>query len=165
MNTPALSLVSALLIGIGATFVSDILAMLITRALKIAPSNICFIGRWVRYMMEGKFAHASIESAPRKSGECAAGWITHYLVGVIFALILVAVTGGNWLQHPTLIPALLFGVISMAAPFLIMQPSFGTGIAASKAPNPAKARIRTVVNHTAFGVGLYLAGWLVSRVM
>ncbi|RIK60469.1 DUF2938 domain-containing protein, partial [candidate division KSB1 bacterium] len=62
----------------------------------------------------------------------------------------------NWLQHPTLMPAIIFGVVTVVAPFFIMQPSFGFGFAASKMPSPGSARLRSLMNHTAFGVGLHL---------
>ena len=74
----------------------------------------------------------------------------------------MTLVGNNWLQHPTLIPAIIFGVVTVLAPFFIMQPLFGLGIAASKTPNPAQARLRSLLNHTAFGVGLYLFAVLIN---
>jgi len=50
-------------------------------------------------------------------------------------------------------------------PYLIMQPSFGLGIAASKAPEPTSARLRSLMAHTAFGVGLYVCALAVSYVL
>jgi hypothetical protein len=47
-------------------------------------------------------------------------------------------------------------------PWLVMQPSFGLGIAASKAPNPTQARLKSLMTHTVFGVGLYLCALGVS---
>jgi hypothetical protein len=38
-----------------------------------------------------------------------------------------------------------------------MHPSFGLGLAASKAPNPTQARLRSLMNHAAFGAGLYVS--------
>ena len=49
----------------------------------------------------------------------------------------------------------------MAAPFLIMQPGMGAGIAASRTPRPAAARMQSLVTHGVFGLGLYVAGWIV----
>ena len=106
--------------------------------------------------------HANIGSAPRKSAECTVGWIAHYMIGITFALVFVALVGNHWLQRPTLIPALVFGVVTVLAPFAIMQPSFGLGFAASKLSNPTSARVRSLMNHTAFGIGLYLFAWLVN---
>jgi Protein of unknown function (DUF2938) len=50
-------------------------------------------------------------------------------------------------------------------PYLIMQPSFGLGIAASRTPNPTQARLRSLVAHTAFGIGLYVCAVGVSFVL
>ncbi len=162
MNHLALSLFRAVLIGLGATLTFDLWGIFLKYAFKIPPSNICLVGRWLRYMPEGIFTHANIAVSPKKSGECVVGWLAHYTIGVTFALIFVGWVGNDWFQHPTLFPAILFGVVTVLAPFFIMQPAFGLGVAASKIPNPTQARIRSLMNHTAFGVGLYVFGWLVS---
>lgn len=165
MNYLTHNFATAILIGLGATFTFDLWGLFLKFAFKIRPSDICLVGRWLRYMPEGTFKHSNIGSTPPKSAECAIGWITHYLIGITFALIFVTVMGDPWLQHPTLIPAVCFGVFTVLAPFLIMQPSLGFGFAASKTKNPAQARLRSLMNHTAFGVGLYLFGWLVNWVL
>jgi hypothetical protein len=162
MNTLVLSFISAIFIGLGATLTFDLWALFLKYAFKITPSNICLVGRWLRYMSEGTFKHSNIVSAPPKGAECTVGWIAHYLIGITFALVFVALVGNHWLQRPTLIPALVFGVVTVLAPFAIMQPSFGLGFAASKLSNPTPARVRSLMNHTAFGIGLYLFAWLVN---
>jgi hypothetical protein len=93
------------------------------------------------------------------------GWIAHYVIGAVYALMLVALVSGSWLARPTLLPALLFGVCTVLVPFLIMQPSFGLGVAGSKTPNPAQARLRSLMAHTTFGVGLYVCAVGVSHVL
>ena len=50
----------------------------------------------------------------------------------------------------------------MAAPFLLMQPGMGAGIAASRTPRPAAARLHSLVMHAMFGLGLYAAGLAIS---
>ena len=165
MDNLALSLISAILFGLGASFTFDLWAQFLKYAFKITPSNICLVGRWLRYMPEGTFRHSNISSSPQKSGECAVGWIAHYMIGITFAIAFVVLAGSSWLQHPTLIPALVFGVFTVLAPFFIMQPSLGLGFAASKTSNPTQARIRSLMNHTAFGVGLYLFALLVNWVL
>ena len=79
-----------------------------------------------------------------------------------FASVLLAIFGLDWARHPAIGPALLVGIGSVAAPFLIMQPGMGFGIAASRMPNPAAARVRSLVMHGVFGVGLYLTGCVAS---
>jgi hypothetical protein len=162
MNNLALSLTSSILIGLGATLTFDLFGLFLKHAFKITPSNICLVGRWLRYMPEGTFKHPNIGSTPPKSVECIVGWIAHYSIGITFAIAFVAFVGDSWIQHPTLIPAIVFGVITVMAPFFIMQPLFGLGFAASKTSNPTQARLRTVMNHSAFGLGLYLFGFLAN---
>jgi len=162
MNNLTLSPISAILIGLGATLTTDLWALFLKRAFKITSPNYCLVGRWIRYMPEGIFTHSNISSTPPKSTECTIGWIAHYMIGITFAIIFVAFVGDNWLQHPTLIPAIAFGVITVLMPFFIMQPSFGLGFAASKMSNPSQARLRSLMNHTVFGAGLYLFGLLVN---
>jgi len=162
VNNLAFSFISAIFIGLGATLTFDLWALFLKYAFKITPSNMCLVGRWLRYIPEGTFKHTNIASAPQKSAECTIGWIAHYMTGIGFAIAFVAFAGNNWLQHPALIPAIVFGVVTVVAPFFIMQPAFGLGFAASKTSNPTQARLRSLMNHTAFGVGLYFFGLLVS---
>lgn len=162
MNNLALSLSSAILMGLGATLTFDLWGLFLKRAFKIAPSNICLVGRWLRYMSAGTFTHANIAAVPPKRAECAVGWMAHYLIGITFAGAFVALVGNTWLQHPTPLPAIFFGVATVLAPFFIMQPSMGLGFAASKTSHPTQARLRSLMNHTAFGVGVYFFGLLAS---
>ena len=93
-------------------------------------------------------------------GERLVGWTAHYLIGVGFAAALVALWGLDWVRQPTIGPALIVGIGSVAAPFLVMQPGMGAGIAASRAPRPAAARIQSLITHAIFGIGLYAAALL-----
>lgn len=165
MNHLALSLLSPILIGLGATLTTDLWALFLKRAFKVSSPDYCLVGRWLRTMPDGTFRHSNILSAPPKSAECTVGWVAHYIIGVMFALAFVPFAGNRWLQHPTPIPAILFGVATVLAPFFIMQPSFGLGLAASKTSNPAQSCLRSLMNHAAFGIGLYLFGLLVSRLL
>jgi len=83
----------------------------------------------------------------------------------MYALVFVAWMSGSWLARPTFLPAVLFGLGSVLVPYLLMQPMFGLGIAASKAPRPMQARLRSIVAHAIFGVGLYVSAVGVSYVL
>ena len=151
---------SAILMGLGATLTFDLWSLFLKYGFGIAPSNVCLVGRWLLTMLQGTFRHANIVTTSPKRAECTVGWTAHYMIGISLAGVFVAIAGNEWLLHPRLIPAVLFGVVTVLAPFMIMQPAFGFGLAASKTPNPAQARWRSLMNHTAFGVGLYLFGLL-----
>lgn len=84
------------------------------------------------------------------------GWSAHYTIGVVFALVFIVLTSGDWLARPTLLPALLYCVGTVVFPFFIMQSSLGLGIAASGTSKPTQARVKSLLTHTVFGVGLYV---------
>ena len=147
---------SVIVIGLGATLFMDIWALLLKRAFGIAPANYCLVGRWFCHMPRGTFVHASIANSSKRPFECAVGWISHYAIGALYAVAFAAFVSSSWLSRPTLLPALLFGVSTVLVPFLVMHPSFGLGVAASKSTNPAQARLKSLTAHIAFGVGLYL---------
>ncbi len=151
----------AALLGIGATAVMDLGALVLGRA-GITPPDYGMVGRWVAHMRHGRFRHEAIARAPAMPGERALGWLVHYGVGVAYAALLLAIVGSDWLRAPTVGVALAVGLGTVAAPFLLMQPAMGAGIAASRAPNPAAARARSLLNHALFGLGLYAAGWAMS---
>jgi hypothetical protein len=153
-------LVGTVLVGVGATAAMDLWAILRTRLLGVPALNYGLVGRWLAWLIRGRFRHRSIAASPPVRGEKLVGWLAHYIIGISFAALLVAIYGTSWLEEPTLVPALLVGIGTVAAPFLIMQPGMGAGIAASRTPNPASARLQSLVTHAVFGAGLYAAGWL-----
>lgn len=116
-------------------------------------------------MPGGTLRHASITVASPKPFECEVGWIAHYTIGVVFALGFVVLTSGDWLARPTLLPALLYGIGTVVFPFFILQPSLGLGIAAARTPKPTQARLKSLVTHTVFGVGLYVCALGVSYLL
>lgn len=71
--------------------------------------------------------------------------------------MLLALWGLDWARRPSLAPALIVGLGSVAAPFLLMQPGMGAGLAARRTPRPGFARLQSLITHAVFGVGLYLA--------
>ncbi len=148
-----------LVTGIGATLVMDLWCLARGPLLGQAFPNYALVGRWVAHMRHGRFRHAAIARAEAVSGEAVMGWSVHYLTGIAFAALLLTLLGTDWLRHPTLLPALAFGIATTAAPFLLMQPGMGAGIAASRTPDPRAARLQSLVTHAVFGLGLYLAGW------
>jgi hypothetical protein len=155
-------LLSVVLIGIGATLIMDIWGLLRQRLLGIAPANYGMVGRWIGHMLHGQFQHEAIAAAPRINGEHVIGWAAHYLIGVAFATLLIAVAGRSWMLAPSIAPAIAVGVATVVAPFFLMQPGMGAGIAASKTKNPASARVQSLITHSVFGLGLYLSGLVLS---
>lgn len=147
------------LVGIGATAVLDLWLWLLQR-LGVPTGSFALIGRWVGHMAHGQLRHAAIGRAAPIPHELLLGWATHYGVGIAFAALLVGVQGTGWLQAPALLPALLIGAATVVMPLAVMQPAMGLGFAASKTPAPLHNGLRSLANHTVFGLGLYLAAAL-----
>jgi len=161
---PSISDVSAIaLVGVGATAVLDAWLLLLQR-LGLPTMNFVLLGRWVGHGLRGRWRHASIAKAPAVPGERGLGWLVHYLVGMVFAGVLAGLLGTTWWQAPALMPALAFGVATVAVPLFVMQPAMGLGIAARKTPTPLKNSLRSVGNHAVFGLGLYLAAAALQRI-
>jgi hypothetical protein len=165
VSIEANDILGAVAIGVGATLVMDLWNLFLKRTFSIPSLDYCLLGRWLRHMPSGIFRHASITAAPRKPFECTVGWMAHYTIGVVFALVFVLFTSRDWLARPTLPPALLYGIATVVFPFFIMQPSLGLGVAASRTPAPAQARLKSLVTHAVFGVGLYVCALAVSDVL
>lgn len=153
----------AVLLGIGATAVMDAWLLLLKR-LDVPTLNFALIGRWVGHLLRGQVAHAAIAKAAPVRGELASGWLTHYAVGVAFAGVLLSLQGAAWVHSPTLLPALAVGIGTVAAPLLVMQPAMGSGFAASRTPTPLKNCLRSLANHTVFGLGLYLSALVIALI-
>lgn len=150
----------AVLIGVGATAVLDAWSLMLGRLFGVPAVNWGLVGRWVGHFPSGRFVHDRIAEAAPVSGERALGWAVHYAIGVLFAVLLLAIWGLDWARDPSVLPALAVGLLTVAAPFLVMQPAMGAGIAASRTPHPGRARLRSIVAHAVFGLGLYAAALL-----
>jgi hypothetical protein len=158
-------LIPAIALGAGATAVMDLWNLLVKHALGIPSLDYCLLGRWVLHMRHGTVRHVSIAAAAPKPFECILGRIAHYSIGVVLGVVFVALAPSGWLARPSVLPPLLFGIVTVALPFFIMQPSLGLGVASSKTRNPAQARLKSLMSHAAFGVGLYVCALALGVVL
>jgi hypothetical protein len=156
---------AAIVIGIGATALIDLWAAFLRGCFGVASLDLALLGRWIGHFPRGQFVHDSIGTAAPGRNERIIGWSAHYAIGIFFAAVLLAVWGREWARRPTLGPALIIGFVTLVAPFFIMQPAMGAGIAASKTPRPNVARLRSLATHTVFGIGLYVFAWLRALVI
>jgi hypothetical protein len=153
-------IVHAIVIGVGATAVMDLWAAFLWRCCRVSSLDYALLGRWIGHFGRGRFRHESIGQAAPIQDERVIGWTTHYTIGVVFAALLLATAGLEWVKQPTLVPPLLVSSATLVAPLFVMQPAMGTGIAASRTPRPHVARLRSVVTHSVYGVGLYVSAWV-----
>jgi hypothetical protein len=144
----------AVAIGIGATLLMDLWAILLHKAFGQPRPNWGPVGRWVWHLGDKVF-HDDIGNAAPYAYEVALGWAFHYVVGVAYGIILVVVVGTGWLAAPTFLPAFILGVVTVGAGWFLLAPGMGAGWAASKRPKPMQVRALNLVAHTVFALGLY----------
>lgn len=157
--------VRATAIGIGATIVMDLWAIFVKRAFSVPSLDYGLVGRWIGHLPRGRFLHSTIAQSATVPNERAIGWTAHYAIGIAFAALLLALWGLDWARQPTPIPALTVGLVTVVAPFFLLQPGMGAGVAASKTPRPNVARLRSLQAHVAFGIGLYLSALLTASIV
>lgn len=149
-------LARGVLIGVGAAALMDAWALFARRAFDIRGLDYAMLGRWIGHFPQRRFFHERIASAGRVRGERPLGWVAHYSIGIAFAFLLLAIWGLDWARSPTILPPMLIGLGTIVAPWFILQPGMGAGIAGSKTPDPRAARLRNLATHTVYGVGLFV---------
>lgn len=145
----------SVIIGIGGTVAMDLWAILLSFLPGFSRPNWAPVGRWFWHLRTGKVFHDSIADAEPYEHERALGWIGHYLVGIVYGVVLVAVAGASWLAAPTFLPAWIVGIVTVAAGWFLLQPGLGLGWAASKLPDANRVRLLNLVAHTIFAAGMY----------
>ncbi len=153
---------TSVLIGIGATALMDVWAIALNKVFGIPPPNWGLVGRWFCHLTKGKVFHDDITKASPYPNELTIGWISHYLVGILYAAVLVLWGGQAWLAAPTFLPAWIVGLVTVGAGWFLLQPGMGAGWAASKRPNANQIRVLNILTHTVFAAGMYGSALLIS---
>ena len=147
---------TGVLMGLVATVALDLWALLLARVAGIPATNWGMVGRWVAHIPRGVVFHEDIGAAGEIAGEKPLGWAFHYAVGIAYGVALALIMGPAWLAAPTLLPAWVFSILMLGFGWFLLQPGLGVGVAASKTPNPMKARALGLIAHTVFGIGLWI---------
>jgi hypothetical protein len=149
-------------LGIVATIAMDLWSIIAKHALRLPTADWAMAGRWFAYLARGVVFHESIHAAEPIQHERVIGWIGHYVTGMIYGLAYVAIVRLVLDSDPSLITAFTFGLVTLVAPWFLMQPAMGAGAFASRTPQPGLIRLVNVSVHVVFGVSLY-GGWLLLR--
>lgn len=150
-----------ILIGIGATILMDLWAILLHRFFGQPKANWAPGGRWFWHLSRGTVFHENIAAAEPYAHELALGWAGHYAVGILYGAVFAFIVGPGRFSAPTFVPAWIFGIVTVAAGWFLMQPGMGIGWAASKTPKPNKVRFLNLAAHTVFALGLYGSAFLI----
>ena len=164
MTTTTEFVFRSILIGIGATLTMDLWAAVLRR-FGVPSLDFALLGRWIGHTLRGRFIHTSIARTAPVRGELLIGWSAHYSIGMAFAALLVSTFGLGWARAPTLLPALFIGGVSVLAPLLVLQPALGAGVASSRTARPVFNSVKSLVTHTVFGIGLFLAARVVASLL
>lgn len=115
----------AVLIGVGATALLDLWALLLQRFFKVPAPNWGLVGRWFCHLIKPRVFHDDIALARAYPFERAVGWVGHYAIGIAYAGALLAFSRPDWASAPTLAPALAVGIITVGAGWFLLQPGMG----------------------------------------
>lgn len=151
-----------LAMGVTGSALMDVWSVVLRRRFGIATLDYRLLGRWIGHFPKGRFFHKRIGAADPIALEHVLGWLAHYAIGVTFAFLVLVIWGSDWLRSPTIWPALAVGIGTVVAPWFVMQPAMGAGIAGSKSANPFATRLRNLGTHAVYGVGLYAAAAMMS---
>jgi hypothetical protein len=150
------------LMGVAGSALMDLWSLVLRRRFGIPTLDYALLGRWLGRMPRGEFVHDRIAAAAPVRGERPLGWAAHYAIGITFAVLLLAIVGLDWARHPTILAPVAIGLATIVAPWFVMQPAMGAGIAGSRTPNPAATRVRNLGTHTVYGFGLFAGALVLS---
>ncbi len=154
--------IQGVLIGVIATLGMDIWAAVVKYVFHLPTADWAMVGRWFGHMPRGVFIHRPIADSAAIPNELAIGWIAHYVTGLVYGLAYLYIVQVLFSSNPSLISAFAFGVVTVVAPWFIMQPGMGAGVFAARTSRPGLMRLINLSMHTVFGASLYV-GWVLIQ--
>ena len=164
MTDPVRLILTVVAMGAAGAALMDVWSLALRRVWHVPTLDYALLGRWVGHLARGRFFHERIATSAPVRGERALGWLAHYGIGVAFAVPVVVLGGSGWIAHPTIWPAMAVGMGTILAPWLVMQPGMGLGIAASRSPRPGATRLRNLATHAVYGLGIYAAALMLAAI-
>ena len=154
-------IIEMILMGVFATFFMDFIAgFLAKRNLIHSFVTPEAVGRWFLYTLRGKCIHEDISKTPALKNEKIWCFISHYLIGIVLAGVYLFLEIREPILRDHTWMTLVFGIATVFFPWFWLLPSIGLGIMASKSSDRSLVIRTNLVNHTNFGLGLFI--WIVS---
>jgi hypothetical protein len=136
------------------TLAMDLGNLLVSRAGVISKIDVGMIGRMAAGWTRGRFRYGHPTEMREVAHEKAYGYLTHYAIGVGFAVLYVL----GWhifVGKPTSPPwAAVYGVGTTLASWFLVYPSMGLGAFGRRSPDGMKASLSPLANHLFFGLGM-----------
>ena len=147
------------IVGVLATVTMDVVAVIVHR-LGIAGHGLRrtgpdLIGRWIGYLLRGKFRHTDILQTPPLRGELLLGFAAHYSIGIVLTLVYLGLLAMAHVR-PTAVSAIFYGTATTVFPWFVMFTSQGMGWLGWDAPGDAHLARASLFNHIVFGLGIAL---------
>jgi uncharacterized membrane protein YeaQ/YmgE (transglycosylase-associated protein family) len=142
--------------GVVGTLTMDSLNFLFARTGIFLRIDVGMIGRIAVGWTRGRFHYGHPSEMRQVANELLYGYVTHYTIGVGFALAYVL--GWHLLVGGPASPiwALPYGIATTVASYFFVFPTMGLGVFGRRAPEGIRAPLSSMVNHLFYGVGIAL---------
>ena len=150
-------IVTGVLAGVLGTLVMDSLNHLFARTGMLSKIDMGMIGRMSVGWARGRFRYRHPDEMEEVANEMLYGYITHYTIGVGFAVPYVL--GWDLLVGGPVSPlwTLAYGVATTVASLFFVYPSMGLGVCGRRSPEGIRAPLSSLANHLFYAVGLAVA--------
>ena len=160
MNQNVLAIFTA---GVLACLAMDAWQQILKRFAGIPATNWGMVGRWfVLTLKRGTMYHPTIDNEPPAPNELPIGWIVHYCVSMMYAVIYLVLMIDRVIE-PSLADGILFGAVSVVVPWFYFMPCMGKGVMGKLTPNPKKACLVSLSSHLVFGTAMGVGFMLVAQ--
>ncbi len=132
----------------------DSLNLLFARTGMLSKIEVGMIGRMAVGWTRGRFRYGHPSEMEQVANEMLYGYVTHYTIGVGFAVPYVL--GWDLFVGGPASPvwAIAYGVATTVASYFFVFPSMGLGVFGRRSPEGIRAPLSTLANHLFYGVGL-----------
>ncbi|MGD2123328.1 MAG: DUF2938 family protein [Gemmatimonadota bacterium] len=143
-----------LVAGVLGTLGMDLGNLLFSRAGILSTIDVRMIGRMAAGWTRGRFRYEHPREMREVRTEKAYGYVTHYAIGVGFAVPYLL--GWHVLVGGPASPAwaIAYGVATTVASWFFVYPSMGFGALGRRSPDGLRAVLSPLANHLFFGLGM-----------
>jgi uncharacterized membrane protein YeaQ/YmgE (transglycosylase-associated protein family) len=147
-------IITGIVAGVLGTLMMDSLNHLFARTGMLSKIEVGMIGRMSAGWARGRFRYRHPDEMEEVANEMLYGYITHYTIGVGFAVSYVL--GWDLLVGGPVSPlwTLAYGVATTVASLFFVYPSMGLGVCGRRSPEGIRAPLSSLANHLFYGVGM-----------
>jgi len=148
------------MVGLLATLTMDLTALVMVKTglFRLGPYRVVpeLLSRWIGSFPAGAFVHSTILETAPVPHEKLIGLASHYLIGLTLTSVLLFPHVGIRHRSISFRTGLLFGLVTCIFPWFLMFPAMGFGIMGLNLPRSAPLMPLSLLNHAAFGLGIFL---------